>query len=161
MKKVINNLVFLRQWKFFILGTLLAILFFLLINILISIFSNELKDLPFLKDKSIFFIFFLTVIFAPIFETFFFQKIIIDFLKEKLDFFKPIFISSFIFALFHIYSVTYFIATFFLGLIFGFFYAIANLRKDISPFFFVVYLHALLNFISFILNDILKFSYCQ
>ena len=51
MKKVINNLVFLRQWKFFILGTLLAILFFLLINILISIFSNELKDLPFLKDK--------------------------------------------------------------------------------------------------------------
>ncbi|PJA05488.1 MAG: hypothetical protein COX71_06430 [Flavobacteriales bacterium CG_4_10_14_0_2_um_filter_35_18] len=106
------------------------------------------------------YIFFLTVIIAPLLETLIYQLTIIEIvfkIKIKQANLIAILSSSFLFCLSHTYSIYYIFATFGLGAIFTTIYVVAKKREDINPFWFVVFIHFLNNLIAFVFNDLLKF----
>ncbi|MFV8344673.1 type II CAAX prenyl endopeptidase Rce1 family protein [Flavobacterium sp. ZB4P13] len=154
-----KKLLGLNKKAYIFTSVIVTIILFLLTSIVINILFNNIEDIGYLKDLDIFLIFFLTVIIVPFIETFFFQKLIIEFIIKrfpKRSLYFSALISALVFAIFHSYSVAYFIGIIFIGLNFSSFYILTMKRNDINPYLHVCFLHALMNFISFLLNDIFQ-----
>lgn len=103
--------------------------------------------------------FFLTVVFAPIVETLVYQYMPYK-LLNYFNFFKIggynritfiLFLSSLFFALSHLYSATYFIYSFFVGLLFIsiFYYSYAIRRDGAYSFWLLVIIHMIINTLAF------------
>jgi hypothetical protein len=87
----------------------------------------------------------LLVILAPILETLIFQYAIIEMIKSKRGSDGlAVVVSALAFGLTHVYSVQYFTATFFSGLLFALIY-LAFQMKNKMPVLFVTILHAAYN----------------
>jgi len=89
------------------------------------------------------------VVLAPFFETALFQALPIELLSRKTSFRwqANVFISSVLFGAAHRYSWGYVFATFLIGLVFAYGYAVRR-RESGRPFFLVFVAHALHNSIS-------------
>lgn len=89
------------------------------------------------------------VVLAPLIETTFFQALPIELLSRKTSFpwQANVFISSVLFGAAHRYSWGYVFATFFVGLVFAYGYAVRR-RERGRPFLLVFAAHALRNSIS-------------
>jgi hypothetical protein len=103
--------------------------------------------------------FFAVVILAPLFETFFFQSLLIDLTlyvwricTKKESILMAILIPSIFFGLSHNYNYLYVLSTFFIGLIFNTFYLTMKLRNQ-WPYIQTVILHALYNLCIFLLRQ--------
>jgi len=124
-----------------------------LIAQLVSGQSLENKTVELLKKESVFYAFFMIVIFGPLIETLIFQTAVI---RTILFFFEKyrklaVFVSASLFSIIHIYSAVYVIFGFFAGLIFACTYLISLKRRQ-NPLLVVWVLHALCNFIPFMLD---------
>ncbi|WP_370407624.1 CPBP family glutamic-type intramembrane protease [Tenacibaculum dicentrarchi] len=134
----------------------------LLINVIISL-SLNLLDVDFgdneLKEYSIYAIFFLVVIFAPIFETVIFNLLPIKIL-QYFNFFKKkpfytIFVASIAFALTHTYSIGYVLMTYIGAITINtFFITLETKGNTTRAFLLTVLLHSAYNFIGFLLIEV-------
>lgn len=121
--------------------------------------GQEACDVKYFEEKEILFtIFMVAVIVAPLIETFLLQYAIIEIgkyffkqnqLKTDLLF---LFISASLFGIGHNYNILTIVHAFFFGLIFASVYIYQREKKN-RPFFFTFLLHALSNFIAFIVDD--------
>lgn len=95
-------------------------------------------------------VFFVAIIFAPLFETATYQWLILDVVNKNITKKKilSLFISSSIFAISHYYNIIYIFATFIAGLLLGILYYIAE-SKNRFAFFYVFLFHALHNLYGF------------
>ncbi|MFP4090525.1 MAG: type II CAAX prenyl endopeptidase Rce1 family protein [Cyclobacteriaceae bacterium] len=102
-------------------------------------------------------IFFVTVIFAPLLETFLCQYLVIEILYrfKKISVSSIIIISALIFSLGHYYNIIYIFFAFVSGLVYASYYLYLKMEKKRFPFLYIVGLHALYNFTVFILDDVL------
>ncbi len=122
--------------------------------------GDEVFDLEFLSGESLSSIFFLVVIFAPIFETFLFQLLIIEtvlFVWRKLDLQNSmlfsVIISGFAFGISHAYNIYYISVTVFMGILYGLFYFVAKGHKELNPFLIVCIIHSISNLVGFVVDD--------
>ncbi len=137
---------------------LLGLSFLLLTSFIFSAFlyffntqiitEKESRDILSVKSGLVYQIL-MNVLFSPFIETLFFQKWIIQFVRffyKDGKYFKiaSILLSSICFGLMHFYSLLYILKTFFLGIVFAFFY-IEFSDKKISSFWIVFIMHALFN----------------
>jgi hypothetical protein len=125
---------------------------------IISLYDEILLDIdPYFEGFSLMGILFLTVIIAPLLETFVFQYLIIEILyKLKINDEIIIWVSALAFSLSHYYNFIYILAILFPGFLFSSFYLYLKKSKYKSPFLAVILLHAISNFIVFVINDILN-----
>lgn len=129
-----------------------------LTSYLISLYDEILLDIdPYFEGFSLMEIFFLTVIIAPLLETFVFQYLIVEILyKLNINDEIIIWVATLAFSLSHYYNFIYILAILFPGFLFSSFYLYLKKRKYKFPFLAVTVLHAISNFIVFIINDILN-----
>jgi hypothetical protein len=104
-------------------------------------------------------LFFMAVIFAPLFETALFQFPIIKISrllikKPKWSLCVGVILSAIIFSLDHTYSIYYALDAFLMGLVLGFAFYIGIYRKEMPAFFIVAIIHSLWNLLIFILEKI-------
>lgn len=92
------------------------------------------------------------IIIAPIFETLFFQYCIIEFFRKKMNKFYVCLLSSFIFALFHLYNFYYFLFALFTGIVFAYLYLLG--KKKNRAIILTIASHSLYNLIIFFLKRI-------
>ncbi len=154
---VVNYFIKISLKKFILFSILINLLIAFCISFIMSFLEEGVFDIDFLKNKSLAFIFILTVIIVPIIETFLFQFLIIEicirFLKKKKEIIA-ILTSALIFSICHYYNFLYIISIFFLGIVFSSFYILAKKRSDINPFIFLTLIHAINNLLAFIVNDL-------
>lgn len=106
-------------------------------------------------NESLEVIFILSVIIAPIVETFIFQFLIIEILLLfKVKHFAIIVISGLLFAVAHFYNLAYILAIVFPGLLFAWYYLYLKVHKK-NAFLSVTLLHACSNLFAFIFDDLL------
>lgn len=123
--------------KFILISILTCLLYSILIATLLNYFTPKSLEINFLEGKGLMYIFFLTVIIAPVLETLIYQFAIIEIvfkIKIKQATLVAILISSFLFSLSHIYSIYYMLATFSLGVVFATTYIIAKKKKRYQSF---------------------------
>ena len=103
-------------------------------------------------------IFILTVIIAPLIETFIFQYLIIEFLFrfKKIKVNIIILISVLAFGCSHYYNLIYVLVMCVVGFIFASYYLYLKIKEIRYPFLYICSLHALCNFLVFILDDVLN-----
>jgi len=136
----------------YLILSLLLIIPFNLLNVFFEINKDLVNEG--IKNMSALNLFIVTVIIAPLFETLFFQYGII----KTFTYFNPktkyiaIFLSSLLFSLIHLYSLTYIIYTFIMGVFFGILY-FASVKKGLMPYWIIVIVHSLYNFTVFIFNE--------
>ena len=125
-----------------------------------SLYDPEITEIPFLEGLSLAEIFTITVIIAPLVETFIFQYLIIEFLfrfkKIKLNII--ILVSSLAFGLLHDYNFIYVLVMCVVGFIYASYYLYLKIKVIKFPFLYICSLHALSNFLVFILDDVLNLS---
>ena len=105
-------------------------------------------------------IFILTVIVGPLIETIIFQYLIIEFLLrfKKIKTNIIILVSALAFGCWHYYNLIYVLVTCVGGFIYASYYLYLKTKETESPLplLYIFSLHALWNFLSFILNDTLN-----
>ena len=107
------------------------------------------------EEKNIVFIFFIPVIIAPIFETFF-NQYLPYYLLNKIKYFHErnyliLLASALFFGLLHFYSVFYIVYAFLLGLVLMYGYML-RIKTDNKTFYLIAISHSLLNLGIFIKN---------
>ena len=134
--------------------------FSLLTSFLVTLYDPKALDIPFLEGLSLAEIFTLTVIIAPLIETFIFQYLIIEFLFrfKKIGVNIIILVSALAFGCSHYYNLIYVLAMCVVGFIFASYYLYLKIKEIRFPFLYIFSLHALWNFLVFILEDILNLS---
>ena len=143
------------SWSFiFIMVLSKYILLIMLMPLFIFMpYQGEIRGPSIIYESPVFAIV-LSVLIAPIFETFLFQKSIlrltrkIGYMKERI--WLQIFISAFVFGLFHWYSLIYILQGVLLGLVFAYSYTVFE-HKNSSPIWNVVCIHGIGNLISMII----------
>jgi len=140
--------------------TAFFVLFFLTISL--SILGNYLQDdaltIKFLEGKSPLSIFLLTVILAPVVETLIFQYGIIELsLKVRSRYTKKmaLIVSALVFGMEHGYNAIYIVFATIMGAALAFYYLIFKKYTTEFAVVAIMVLHALLNFISFLINHLL------
>jgi len=162
-----------RAYKLFRFSLSVRIIYIVLLAVAFNIFISWLIDQmpfsqPLVPDESInklandvgpVVFFFFAVALAPFFETAFFQAFIIELTKlnQKRLRWKsniyPIIFSATAFSLIHVYSLTYVVVTFFIGLCLAYTYIIVRKRKQ-NPILVVTIVHATHNLIVFTLEHV-------
>ncbi|QTD38424.1 CPBP family intramembrane metalloprotease [Polaribacter batillariae] len=150
---MINYFLKLKRRNFLIYVFLIPILWNILISItLVYFFDINLSDHKGVPDYSLYTYIFISVFFAPLYETLVYQFFTIEFFRllfEKIH--KPllILISGFLFGFMHYFnanSYLYSLLAFIMGLFFAFIYEVSKIRKDIkSHFFLVALVHSSVN----------------
>jgi hypothetical protein len=156
-----NVNIFMRRINIclFILLSVFVIFFSsFIINVLAGrLFNCFLEDLS--TGMSIYYFFFLAVIFAPLFETRIFQKFLIEVSIKILERFKrrsfiiPILISAVGFGMSHYYSILYVINTVSIGIVLAYTYSIVRERKE-NAYWVVASIHALVNTLAFVTDNL-------
>lgn len=141
---------------------LFSFLFLLFITFLLSYIGNMIggdetfvNDL--VQDKGLITGFVSIVLIAPILETFLFQFIVIELcylIKIRSIKYVAISLSALLFALIHFYNLIYFIAALVIGVGFAFCYTVFRKYGVKFAFWGIVLIHALINLVSFLLDDV-------
>ena len=120
-------------------------------------FNPELLSNTFFDEMSLAGKFFLVAIIGPLFETFFFQFLIIEsvfYMAIKFNIpyreLYAIVISSILFGLSHNYNTYYVINSFIAGVLLAVVYIVVKERKFLSAFVSVFFIHAFTNIAGFI-----------
>jgi membrane protease YdiL (CAAX protease family) len=130
----------------------LSIIVTIILSPLFNLFDTPIVQEPaFDASQNLFYQLFKYVIFIPLFETFIFQFLVIEFLyliwigKRKVIFF-----SALLFAAIHYYSIGYMLYAFSMGVILSYSYVI---QKSTAKAFLIVYaIHLLRNALAFLLQ---------
>lgn len=128
----------------------------LIISYIITLYDETLIDTSIsAQEFSLTEIFLLTVVVAPLVETFIFQFLIIELLsKLKIKTGLILSVSTLLFSLSHNYNVIYIIAMVFPGLLYASFYLYLKKERSKFPFLIISSLHAISNLVAFILDDV-------
>ncbi|MGK9119087.1 CPBP family intramembrane glutamic endopeptidase [Olivibacter jilunii] len=112
-----------------------------------------------IEKESIYVIFIISVIVAPVIETFIFQLAVIEIGYEfKLRGRLPVLLSAILFGISHYYNWVYAMVMIFIGFIFAYSYVFIRNQYDIAKAtLFVVSLHAASNLVSFLNNNVFNF----
>lgn len=118
--------------------------------------NNNFSKIDF-GDSSIEYIFFETVILAPLIETFFIQFLLIEFLRVlfnglSINYLLAVLISGLVFGVIHHYNTAYMISLTILGWVFGYIYVFYKKNRKIYPFLAVLITHMLYN-LTIVLKD--------
>lgn len=98
--------------------------------------------------------FWVAIIFAPMFETFIFQFCVIKLFNRLFkNYFLGIVVSAIFFGFNHSFSIIYVINTVFIGILLGYAFVVC-IKRNGYPFWTVFLIHALINFIVFIIKDL-------
>jgi len=115
----------------------------------------DTKDISFfMAEMGIWGSFLFAIVITPLFETIFFQWLVIDgakyvFSKVKMKHYVfPMLVSASFFGLNHYYSLSYIIVTFFSGCIYAFSFILVRKRQE-NPMIVISIIHALFNLIPF------------
>ena len=137
---------------------ILNLVFDSITSFLAELYDPEITEVPFLEGLSLAEIFTLTVIIGPLIETFIFQYLIIEFLIifKKIKVNIIILVSSLAFGCSHYYNFIYVLVMCVGGFIFASYYLYLKIKEIRFPFLYIFSLHALWNFMAFILNDVLN-----
>ncbi len=132
---------------------------FLLCGIVSFIAGDGVFYIDYLDDLSTTSVFTITVLFAPLFETFLYQFLIIEvllFIRKWLHipFFVPIAVSAIVFGLTHDYNVYYIFSASLIGILYALFYLIAKYNVSMNAFISVTIVHASTNLVGFIIDQI-------
>jgi uncharacterized protein len=135
------------------------ILVFLFPSVLLGTITTFLPEpdmIGFVSTDSIGIDLLITVIAAPIMETLIFQALIIEIVckiikRPRKNIWIAVMVSSLAFGLNHTYSLSYFIITFFAGIILALAYYLGRYRKE-SPIVLVFIIHAIYNLSSSLYN---------
>lgn len=122
-----------------------------------DVLNNSTVDL--LEENGKVVVLYWTVLFAPFFETFFFQFSIIKIFRliskrAWVMFFIAIPLSAVLFSIVHPYSVYYQVAAFFIGLVYAIAFFIGMYRKDLPAFLLVFIIHSSWNLFAFIMEEL-------
>jgi membrane protease YdiL (CAAX protease family) len=93
--------------------------------------------------------FIITVLFAPALETYFFQHLFFEYLSRYFKSSVIVFVSAFVFSLFHFYNSWYIVYAFFSGLLLSASYCY---RPNAYPFLITLLIHSIYNLCAFLLN---------
>lgn len=148
IKSILKQISSLSLLPYVVVFTVLSFLVSFLLNVVIYLIGIETEHVltPSLKHSGIFKIILMGVFLAPIIETFIFQKLLFDFLSDKIKVRFIILISALCFGFSHFYDLVYVINTFFIGIIFAIAYTLWK-KRNITPFWIVVIIHLLHNLI--------------
>jgi len=140
-----NKIIFLLMGVF---SSLIVLILFAFPNILFNDTSGP-NIMEFNPNSSILKMYFIAGIWAPIFETYFFQHLMFKIFKKykkqhNISVFYYILFTSVLFGLSHYYSILYIMITFFLGFIFAYFYTLSYLRREYS-YWNIVIIHSIYN----------------
>lgn len=132
-----------------------------LLTILLSVIGNCLKEdaltIEFLEGKDPVWIFVLTVILAPVVETLIFQYGIIELcLKVRSRYAKEmaLIVSALVFGIEHGYNTIYMVIATIMGAALAFYYLLFKKYTTGFAAAAIMVLHALVNFIGFLLNHL-------
>ena len=133
-------------------------IFSLLIGSLVILYDPKALDIPFIENFSSAKLFTITVIIAPLIETFIFQYLIIEFLFrfKKIKINIIILVSALAFGFAHNYNFFYVLIICISGFIYASYYLYLKIKGIKFPFLYICSLHALSNFLVFILDDVLN-----
>jgi membrane protease YdiL (CAAX protease family) len=149
----------LKTSKFVFVVVVFNLILQYLISLAVHFIDEKAFEISLLNDKSLLYIFVLTCIFAPILETYLFQYLIIEncykYIKKNKVVWS-ILISSVVFAVLHYYSFLYIISTFLLASSYAFFYIVAKKKRGVNAYWVIVLVHAIQNFIPFVMEDVLN-----
>lgn len=96
--------------------------------------------------------FFISVLFAPVLETYLFQFLPIEYIKKKFGKYNiGIGCSTILFAIAHTYNLIYFANALVAGFLFAYFYCIMKIYKS-YPVFWLIILHSIYNLLVFSLK---------
>ena len=156
-----NYFLTISKRKFIVLSLAIPLIYNSL-SVFVKIGTIHRKNL--FQNLPLFIIFFNKVILAPLLETFIFQFILLELLmnifkKNKYQHLISILGSGLAFGLAHYtntHNPVYTIWTVIGGLFLATIYVLSKIRKDVTPFLMVFFSHALINLVSFVLNDIMN-----
>ena len=139
----------------FFMVFILDLVFTFIICLFAEFYDFEISENPNIEGRSSSEIFTLAVIIAPLIETFIFQYLIIEFLLrfKKINIITIILVSALAFGLSHNYDFIYVLVICITGFIYASYYLYLKTKGIKFPFLYICSLHALWNFLSFILND--------
>lgn len=114
-----------------------------------------------MSEKSLLYQCIVGLILAPVFETFLCQFVPIELFQhwKQRKFIYPIIISAIVFSLFHLYTLSYFLYAFIIGLYLACVYIFLKKMYDNSStvgFLFTIGIHFLLNASNFFLAIVMK-----
>lgn len=139
------------NYQLFIVFSLLLCAYSVVSSVIINYISPALTENN-TDDWSLWRKFLIKVIFTPIIETFIFQALIIEVLLYYNVRAKYIlFLTAGIFAFAHYYNIAYVVVTFFVGLLYAYYYYILQNHNKYIAILWVVLLHASWNFIVFLI----------
>ena len=156
-----NYFLTISKRKFVVLSLVIPLLYNSL-SVFVKIGPIHRKNL--FQDLPLFIIFFNKVILGPLIETFIFQFLLLEvwmnvFKNHKYKYLISILGSGLAFGLAHYtntHNPIYTIWTTISGWLLASIYLFSKIRKDVSPFLMVFFPHALINLISFLLNDLIS-----
>lgn len=159
MKKLFNvfNKIEKTKGKYYLLFFLFFIdnTYILLVSFLVTKIDPTIVEV--FESYSLTEIFILSILLAPLFETFLCQFLIIEILLlyKKIRIEIIVLISTLVFSLGHYYNFIYILLIVFPGFLYAYYYIYLKKSKTINPFFGVYILHLFSNLLAFILDDIL------
>jgi len=132
------------------------------LTIILSIIGNCLQEdaltVKFLEGKNPLWVFFLTVILAPVVETFIFQYGIIElslWIRSRFTKEIAIILSALVFGMEHGYNTIYMVLAIIMGAALAFYYLLFKKYTTGFAVAAIMVLHALLNFVNFLINNVL------
>lgn len=151
VKKIHTILINTSKGKFLVLAIIIGLLVSIITSIFLYLFFEPLPK-PFIEDTSIV-LFFKVVVFAPIFETFIHQWILLIlplkymFKPTKRNLLIMVIVAAFIFGTMHYYSINYVFYAFIMGLYLNYIAVVSVfLRKQkINIFVSVFLVHLFIN----------------
>ena len=111
------------------------LVFHLILSFLLSYYDPQLFDIKFFEENTpLGEVFFFSVIFGPLVETFIFQYLIIEllYLLKKINLNVVVIVSSLAFGLSHNYNMIYMVVIFISGLVYASYYLYLKIKKKIS-----------------------------
>lgn len=153
--------IFKHKKRSIILIFMILLSFFVTLStsVFVSYFAGDgVFYIDYLEDLSSTDVFAITVVFAPIFETFLYQFLIIELLLIirkwiRIPLFIPIAVSAIAFGMSHDYNVYYICSASLIGILYAIFYLIAKYNVSMNAFISVTIVHASTNFMGFILDQ--------
>ena len=152
----------MKLWAIILFWAFFLVLSDVLINEIISLVVYPKKfnsdHLKYFSQKNLFYLFFLTCLLGPVYETFLYQFIIISVITSisahRIIPFAAILISAAVFAIAHNHDIIHMISYFNAGLVLGGLYWFTrHNRFNVHPFFIVMCVHASHNFVVFIIQE--------
>ncbi len=148
LKKLIQNISYLDNYKIVILFYLIDVLISSIFSYLLFKNSTDSYKFSTLGEE-----FFIAVIVAPILETYIFQHILINILEKKTNNLNIIILScGILFGIMHIYNIGYFLKGLISGVIYGILYISIRFKKS-NPVLNVSICHSIYNLTAFLINN--------